>query len=168
VTRPRVTPLEVATSSVEGTRALAASLVAHLRAGDVILLGGDLGAGKTAFTQGLAAAAGVEEVVTSPTFTLVRPYRTAIGPDLLHADVYRLEQLREVVELGLPELLEEDAFAVVEWGERAAPALAADALHIGIELGERLDDRRFTVVPSGTAWDGRWTAVQAALRAAAE
>ncbi|HET9691275.1 MAG TPA: tRNA (adenosine(37)-N6)-threonylcarbamoyltransferase complex ATPase subunit type 1 TsaE [Acidimicrobiales bacterium] len=158
--------IELLSASVGDTRAVAAALVPFLRAGDVVLLGGQLGAGKTAFTQGLARAAGVDEVVTSPTFTLVRPYATAIGPDLLHADVYRLEQLREVVELGLPELLEEGAFAVVEWGERAAPALAPDALRIVIDHGAGSDDRRLTVSATGPAWADRWPDVAAALTAA--
>lgn len=146
------------------TQAVAASLVAFLAAGDVVLLGGDLGAGKTAFTQGLARAAGVDEVVASPTFTLMRPYRTAIGPDLIHADVYRLEQLREVVDLGLPELLEEGAFAVIEWGERAAPALAPDALSIVIDFGAGDDDRILRIEPAGPTWEARWPAVATALR----
>ena len=141
--------LVLETNGPAATQAVAAALVPFLDGGDVILLGGDLGAGKTAFTQGLARAAGVNEVVTSPTFTLMRPYRTAIGPDLIHADVYRLEQLHEVADLGLPELLEEGAFAVIEWGERAAPALAPDVLSIGIDFGAGDDDRTLRITPQG-------------------
>ena len=152
------------TRSAAETQAVAAALVPFIRAGDVLLLAGDLGAGKTAFTQGLARAAGVAEVVASPTFTLVRPYATTIGPDLLHADVYRLEQLREVVELGLPELLEEDAFAVVEWGERAAPALGDDALHVAIAHGSGDHDRLLTIRPVGGAWTERWPALAGSLQ----
>ena len=157
-------PIVIDSDGPEATRAVAAALVAFIAAGDVILLGGDLGAGKTAFTQGLAAAAGVEEVVTSPTFTLLRPYRTAIGPDLLHADVYRLDQLREVVDLGLPEQLEEGAFAVIEWGERAAPALPADVLRVAIDFGHGDDDRRLELRAEGPVWEARWPALGAALR----
>lgn len=160
-------PVEVVTTSPEGTMAVGAALVPHLAAGDVILLAGELGAGKTVFTKGLAAAAGVEEVVTSPTFTLVRPYATRLGLDLLHADVYRLEQLREVVELGLPELLEEGAFAVVEWGERAAPALAPDALHVTLTAAGDGGARRIAAVAAGPTWEARWPAVAAALEGAA-
>jgi tRNA threonylcarbamoyladenosine biosynthesis protein TsaE len=145
------------------TQAVAAALVPFIQGGDVILLGGELGAGKTAFTQGLARAAGVEDVVTSPTFTLLRPYRTAIGLDLLHADVYRLEQLREIVDLGLPEQLEGGAFAVVEWGERAALALGPDALSVTIEFGSGDNDRRLDLRPAGRSWEARWPAVTAAL-----
>ena len=162
------TPLTLTTAGPHQTQALAAALVPFIRPGDVLLLGGELGAGKTAFTQGLARAAGVDEVVTSPTFTLVRPYATTIGAELLHADVYRLEQLREVIELGLPELLEEGAFAVIEWGERAAPALAPDALHVLIEHGAGATDRTLTVRPEGPAWRDRWAAVTQALTEAAQ
>ena len=103
-----------------------------LRPGDTVLLGGDLGSGKTTFTQGLAAALGVEGPVTSPTFVLVHHYPTTAGWDLLHADVWRLEQLQEVIDLAIPELQEEGAAAVVEWGELASPALAGDCLHVAI------------------------------------
>jgi tRNA threonylcarbamoyladenosine biosynthesis protein TsaE len=113
---------------------LGGALASFLRPGDTVLLGGDLGAGKTTFTQGLAAALGVPGPVTSPTFVLLHSYRTSAGWDLLHADVWRLEQLQEVIDLAIPELLEEGAAAVVEWGEMAAPALAPDYLHVAIDF----------------------------------
>ncbi|MGH9094233.1 MAG: tRNA (adenosine(37)-N6)-threonylcarbamoyltransferase complex ATPase subunit type 1 TsaE [Acidimicrobiales bacterium] len=165
---PMTTPsvcdtLVVQSGSVADTQAVGAALVPLLRAGDVVLLGGDLGAGKTALTQGLARAAGVDEVVTSPTFTLLRSYRTGIGADLLHADVYRLEQLSEVVDLGLPEQLEDGAFAVIEWGERAAAALGPEALHITIDIGPGDGERTLTVRPGGAAWEERWPALTSAL-----
>ncbi|MHB8437762.1 MAG: tRNA (adenosine(37)-N6)-threonylcarbamoyltransferase complex ATPase subunit type 1 TsaE [Acidimicrobiales bacterium] len=121
---------------VAHTRAVAAALAAVLEPGDVVLLVGDLGAGKTTFTQGLGAALGVSEQVTSPTFTLVRPY--ACGPGapvatLLHADLYRLDHLREVIELALPEALEDDAVAVVEWGDVAMPVLGRDQIVVTID-----------------------------------
>ncbi len=159
-------PVVVGSDGPAATQAIAAAVVPFIRGGDVILLGGGLGAGKTAFTQGLARAAGVDEVVTSPTFTLVRPYATALGLDLLHADVYRLEQLRSVVELGLAELLEEGAFAVIEWGERAAPALGPDALEVVIDFGAGDDDRTLTIRSRGATWTPRWPALAAALGAA--
>jgi tRNA threonylcarbamoyladenosine biosynthesis protein TsaE len=113
---------------------LGAVLAQVLAPGDTVLLGGDLGAGKTTFVQGLASALGVAGPVTSPTFVLLRSYRTSPGWDLLHADVWRLEQLREVIELAIPELVEEGAAVVVEWGELAAPALATDCLHVVIDF----------------------------------
>jgi tRNA threonylcarbamoyladenosine biosynthesis protein TsaE len=113
---------------------LGAALAPLLQPGDTVLLGGELGAGKTTFTKGLAAALGVAEPVTSPTFVLVRSYRTRAGWDLLHADVWRLNELQEVIDLAIPELQEEGAAAVVEWGELAAPALAPDYLHVEISF----------------------------------
>jgi tRNA threonylcarbamoyladenosine biosynthesis protein TsaE len=113
---------------------LGGALARVLRPGDTVLLGGDLGAGKTTFTQGLASALGVREPVTSPTFVLVHSYRTAAGWDLLHADVWRLGRLQEVLDLAIPEWLEDGAAVVVEWGELAAPALAPDCLHVAIDF----------------------------------
>jgi tRNA threonylcarbamoyladenosine biosynthesis protein TsaE len=116
----------------DDTKRVGAVLAGFLRPGDAVLLGGELGAGKTTLTQGLAAALGVGEPVTSPTFVLVHSYKTAAGWELLHADVWRLEHLHEVIDLALPELLEDGAAAIIEWGEMAAPALAPDWLHVAI------------------------------------
>jgi tRNA threonylcarbamoyladenosine biosynthesis protein TsaE len=127
--------VETSSDSAEATRALAAALAALCRAGDVVLLIGDLGAGKTVFAQGFAAALGVPGPVTSPTFALVRHYRCGPGSPvrtLIHADVYRTGSLTEVVDLALAELVEEDAVAVVEWGELAAPAMGESALEVTI------------------------------------
>jgi tRNA threonylcarbamoyladenosine biosynthesis protein TsaE len=130
-------PLTVTSTSVGATRDLAARLAPLCRAGDVVLLIGDLGAGKTAFAQGFAAGLGVEGPVTSPTFALVRQYRcgpnSAVGT-LIHADVYRTESVPEVVELALAELVEDGAVALVEWGDLAAPALGDSALEVTLEV----------------------------------
>jgi tRNA threonylcarbamoyladenosine biosynthesis protein TsaE len=155
----------VRVDDVAGTHAVAAIVAGLLRPGDLVLLTGDLGAGKTAFVQGLARALGVIEPVTSPTFTLLRSYPTPAGTDLLHADVYRLQELGEVIDLGLPELLEEGAFAVVEWGERAAPALLADYLSVTLEPGDDIDQRWLHVEAVGSTWLGRWPAAVALLAA---
>ncbi len=120
----------------EDTESCGAALAPLVKPGDTVLLSGDLGTGKTTFTQGLARALGVEGPVTSPTFVLVHSYHTKAGWDLLHADVWRVEQLQEVVDLAIPELVEEGAAAVIEWGERAAPALARDCLHVTIEFAD--------------------------------
>jgi len=111
----------VRSESAEGTRGIAAALAALARRGDVVVLAGTLGAGKTTFAQGFARGLGVEGPVTSPTFTLVRQYPCRLGL-LVHADVYRLEHLAEVADLGLPQLAD-DGVALVEWGDAAVPAL---------------------------------------------
>ncbi len=130
---PVAVDMRLRTRSADDTRALGTALAAVLRPGDVVLLAGDLGAGKTTLTQGMAAGLGVTDPVTSPTFTLVRSHRVdaAAGPGvrtLLHADLYRLDRVAEVVDLGLDELVEEGAVAVVEWGDVAAPVLGPDVL----------------------------------------
>jgi len=145
---------EVATGSAEETRALGGAVASLVAAGDTILLGGDLGAGKTTFTQGLGRGLGVSGPITSPTFTLVRHHDDGRVP-LLHADVYRVESLQEVVDLGLPELADGEAVTVVEWGDVAAPALAPDFLEIRIEFGRDDDDRRFVFRPVGPRWAAR-------------
>jgi tRNA threonylcarbamoyl adenosine modification protein YjeE len=134
------------------TRALAARLATLVRPGDVLLLEGDLGAGKTTFTQAMATALGVTSAVTSPTFTLMNIYRTTPGYDLVHVDAYRLDRLSEVVDLALPEMLDEGAAVVVEWGERAAAALPGDQLRVLIGPGEGEGGRIVELVPVGARW----------------
>ncbi|MGC8628192.1 MAG: tRNA (adenosine(37)-N6)-threonylcarbamoyltransferase complex ATPase subunit type 1 TsaE [Acidimicrobiales bacterium] len=120
--------------TAQGTRRCGACVAEVVQAGDIVLLSGELGAGKTTFAQGLAHALGVDGPVTSPTFVLLHSYATKRGWDLLHADVWRLQQLQEVVELAVPELVEQGAAAVMEWGERAAGALPADCLHVTVSF----------------------------------
>jgi tRNA threonylcarbamoyladenosine biosynthesis protein TsaE len=151
------------TKSADDTRALAGEVASIIKSGDIVLLAGDLGAGKTAFTQGLARGLGVKEQVTSPTFTLLRPYEGE-RLRLLHADVYRLDHLREVVDLGIVEQLDDRASAAcVEWGDLAEPVLPADFLEIRIEYTEADDERvlRFRVV--GPTWAARRTALERAI-----
>ncbi len=160
-----VPALVVEVATLDGTAAVASAMVAVVGPGDLLVLGGPLGAGKTAFTKAMAAAAGVDEVVTSPTFTLVRTYPTSRGWDLVHADLYRIDHLREAVDLGLPELLDDGAVGVVEWGQRALPALLPDHLLLEIEPAGA-GARRIVVTPVGAAWSSRLATVRAALGAA--
>lgn len=155
-------PITAATSSISQTRELAAALAELARPGDLFLLVGDLGAGKTAFTQGFGAALGVQEPITSPTFTLARVYRGRL--ELNHLDVYRLAQLDEVLDLGLQELLDGDAVTVIEWGDAIAPALGADYLEVRLGYGADDDDRIVVLRPVG----GRWAARTRALTRAVE
>jgi tRNA threonylcarbamoyladenosine biosynthesis protein TsaE len=165
-----VTPaprLQLVTLDADQTKAVAAALARLCAPGDVLLLAGDLGAGKTTFAQGFGAGLGIDESITSPTFTLVRQYPVP-GPSavrtLLHADVYRLDHLSEIVDLGLGELVEDAGVALVEWGDRAEPVLGADSLAVHLEVVADDDGHRsVTLAPNGTAWSDRWDAVERAV-----
>ncbi|HXW35660.1 MAG TPA: tRNA (adenosine(37)-N6)-threonylcarbamoyltransferase complex ATPase subunit type 1 TsaE [Acidimicrobiales bacterium] len=130
-------PLTLRTTSPDQTRAVGEAIANLSRPGDVIVLVGDVGTGKTTLAQGFARGLGVETIVTSPTFTLVHPYDvTGAGETrtLLHADLYRLDRLRDVVDLGLDELVEDDAVALVEWGDAAPDVLGPDRLHVSLSI----------------------------------
>ncbi|MBT5567956.1 MAG: tRNA (adenosine(37)-N6)-threonylcarbamoyltransferase complex ATPase subunit type 1 TsaE [Acidimicrobiaceae bacterium] len=157
------TPLPtLGTASAEGTMAVAASLAGLARAGDLVVLCGDLGAGKTAFTQGFGRALGVTTPVTSPTFTLANRYE---GTDLTlnHLDVYRLDHIDEVRDLGLHELLDSRSVTLVEWGDAIAGALPGGYLEVRIRLGDGPDDRLLDFRIVGSEWSDR----DAGLRALA-
>jgi tRNA threonylcarbamoyladenosine biosynthesis protein TsaE len=155
-------PVVARTKSVEDTRQLAAEVARLALAGDIILLAGDLGSGKTAFTQGLARGLGVGETVTSPTFTLVRPYEGRLR--LLHADVYRLERLHEVVDLGLVEQMEDrPSVACIEWGDLAAPVLPADVLEVRFEYTDADGERVLWLRAIGPSWLSRLNPLERAL-----
>jgi tRNA threonylcarbamoyladenosine biosynthesis protein TsaE len=171
-------PVELRTTGPDETRRLAGAMAALCIPGDVVLLAGDLGAGKTTFAQGFATGLGVTEPVTSPTFTLVRQYPVgppAPEPDrpgpfppvrtLLHADVYRLDHLNEIVDLGLAELVEDGAVAVVEWGDVAEPVFGAGSLSVRLTPGaDDADSERAVIVSSGgNTWADRWGAMVEAL-----
>jgi len=120
----------ITTQSEDETAAVGRDLAATLSAGDVLLLFGDLGAGKTAFVRGLAEGLGVSrDQVSSPTFTLIQEYRGGRLP-LFHVDLYRIEDPREFDELGLDEIAEEGVLAI-EWAERL-PAPPSHATRVSI------------------------------------
>jgi tRNA threonylcarbamoyladenosine biosynthesis protein TsaE len=127
------------TSSAEETRALGAALGRRLQPGDVILLHGQLGAGKTTFVQGLAAGLGVMDPVTSPTFTLVHEYRGGRIP-LIHVDPYRLDSPADILDLGFDDWLEQEAALVFEWAERLGSLAPDDRVEVRLEFLP--DDRR--------------------------
>ena len=138
------------------------ALAGLVGAGDLVVLAGDMGAGKTAFTQGFARGLGITDRVTSPTFTIIREYA---GPGLAlhHLDVYRLDHLREVVDLGLGELLDEEAVMVVEWGDAVLPALPDQYLDVRIRFGEGDDDRELELIARGGPWVARHRALSEAV-----
>ncbi len=117
------------TKSAVETRALGEKLAARLRPGDVLLLEGDLGAGKSELTRGIAKGLGVAETVTSPSFTILNVYESGRYP-LYHFDWYRLESSEELYELGMDEFLGGDGIAVVEWPGRCPDAVPEGAVRI--------------------------------------
>jgi len=141
------------TSTPEETQAVASALADLAQPGDLLVLSGDLGAGKTTFTQGYARALGVVEAVTSPTFVLHRAYRGRL--DLHHLDVYRLGGPDDAEDLDLAGLLEGDAVTLVEWGETIGGALPPERLTVHLTLGAGDDDRTLRVEPVGAAWSSR-------------
>jgi tRNA threonylcarbamoyladenosine biosynthesis protein TsaE len=156
-------PLHTRTTSVDQTRALAGAVAELARPGDLLLLVGDLGAGKTAFTQGFGAGLGIDEQITSPTFALVQGYTGRL--DLNHLDVYRLEQINEALDLGLSELLDEGSVTLIEWGDTITSALPRDYLEVSITFGDEADDRRLELRPVGPQWQARMRALSIALAA---
>ncbi|MFT4299424.1 MAG: tRNA (adenosine(37)-N6)-threonylcarbamoyltransferase complex ATPase subunit type 1 TsaE [Aeromicrobium sp.] len=158
--------------TAEDTQALAGRLAALLRAGDLLVLSGGLGAGKTTFTQGLADGLGVRGPVTSPTFVIARSHPSLVGgPSLVHVDAYRLGSAAELDDLDLDASVDE-AVTVVEWGEGLAEQLAPNRLHISLERrraapgdplgtavaadepGDEDDMRVVTIRPHGPRWVG--------------
>jgi tRNA threonylcarbamoyladenosine biosynthesis protein TsaE len=156
-----VTGMRASTSSVDATRDLGAAVAGLARGGDVIVLAGDLGAGKTAFVQGFGRALGVTGRITSPTFTLVHVYEGRLP--VHHLDVYRLDQMSEALDLGLAEMLDEGGVVLIEWGDAILPVLPPDLLEVRLTFGDGDDDRALDVRPIGPHWSARRSALTAAL-----
>lgn len=152
--------------SLQDTHAIASAVASMVRPRDIIVLAGEMGAGKTAFTVGFARALGVSEDdhVASPTFTLVHSYQSGKYP-LLHADLYRLQTTGEVADLGLKEQADLGAVVLVEWGDVASDILG-DALTINFMHDDDDDEARdITISVEGHSWDSRWQRLKDSLRA---
>jgi tRNA threonylcarbamoyladenosine biosynthesis protein TsaE len=147
---------QIAVPTAERMRALGARLAAVLRPGDLIVLSGPLGAGKTVLAQGIAAGLGVRETVTSPTFVLARVYTDGRIP-LVHVDAYRLGGAAEIDDLDL-DADADRSVTVVEWGAGLVEGLAQDHLEIVVArptAGEAGEVRTVRLVPSGPGWAAR-------------
>jgi tRNA threonylcarbamoyladenosine biosynthesis protein TsaE len=129
------------------TRRLAARLLGELPGRAVIALHGELGSGKTCFVQGLAAALGVGQPVTSPTFTMISEYRGR--RPLYHIDLYRLSRPEDILALGIEEYFEAEGIKAIEWAERAADLLPADAVHVVLTALKSFHRRRIAVEGPG-------------------
>jgi tRNA threonylcarbamoyladenosine biosynthesis protein TsaE len=167
--------LELCASSVSDTHAIAAALAALARPGDLILLSGEMGAGKTAFAQGFGRSLGVIEPITSPTYTLIHSYEIGSNPSpgeansyghaplmLHHADLYRLNRTAEVADLALEELAESKGIVLVEWGD-VVDSLFGDHLLVHLESDSDDEDARILdLSASGSLWAARWARLEAA------
>lgn len=159
----------ITVNSAEQTRAVGQVLAAQLCPGDLVMLSGGLGAGKTTFTQGIGSGLQVKGRVSSPTFIVARVHPSLVGgPDLIHADAYRIKGLTDLETLDLDSTLEE-AITVIEWGEGKTEQLSANRLEIEIhrehggvatssdgvvDLAEMDDGKRtITIRPLGKRWD---------------
>lgn len=136
----------VRSDSARQTAQIASSLASFLAPGSNIILTGDLGAGKTTFTKALAKALGIDTIVTSPSFVLLKEYKGALL--LYHLDLYRLHDLGEIQELGLEDLYGAGGVVVVEWGDRLASLLPDDYMEIKI-IDIKGDNRKFLVSSNG-------------------
>ena len=136
--------MEWITNSAAETRALGERLAGALKPGSVVAFTGDLGAGKTAFTAGLAAGLGIADRVTSPTFTIVNEYAGGRLP-LFHFDLYRLESSDELFDIGWEDYLDRGGVCAVEWSERAEDALEAGTIRVDLRRGETDDQRVITI-----------------------
>ncbi len=135
------------THSPQETRALGRRLAEVLKPGDVLLLWGDLGAGKSELTRGIAEGLGVTSTVTSPSFTILNVYEEGRVP-LYHFDWYRLESAEELYEMGMDEYLGGDGVAVVEWPSQCPEAIPETCLSVKIEPVQE-DEREITLIPEG-------------------
>ena len=140
--------MEITTNSPAETESVGASLAAKLEPGSVIAFTGDLGAGKTAFTRGLAKGLGIEERVTSPTFTIVNEYEGGRLP-LFHFDMYRLDSADELFDIGWEDYLARGGVCAVEWSENIADALEEDTIRVDIRRGEHDSQRVITITGGG-------------------
>lgn len=147
----------IKSESKEATLALGRSLGQVLQGGDVLCLSGDLGAGKTLLTQGIAASLGITSAVTSPTFTLIQEY-SALSQGkplrLIHMDLYRLEHPEEVEVIGVEDAFQADAICIIEWPEVAHDVLPEDHLEIQIQ-GSGEETRVITFVFQTENWQDR-------------
>ncbi|MGB7861507.1 MAG: tRNA (adenosine(37)-N6)-threonylcarbamoyltransferase complex ATPase subunit type 1 TsaE [Acidimicrobiia bacterium] len=143
--------IEVLCPEPADTQALGGRLASILRPGDVVVLAGGLGSGKTLFTGGIAAGLGVEETVLSPSFVLVRQYQSGFMP-LVHVDVYRLGSLNEFEDLDVFEL-SRDGVLVIEWGDAVDSLMPSDHLRVEFHVGPT-DDRTLRLTTAGD-WSSR-------------
>jgi tRNA threonylcarbamoyladenosine biosynthesis protein TsaE len=142
---------QLITCSPEETQRIGADIGERAEAGDLILLVGDLGTGKTCLTQGIARGLGLADYISSPSFVLVREYQGRLN--LYHIDLYRLNDIREIAELGMSDYLNGEGICVVEWADRGGNSLPVEHLLIGFEH-LAVNERRLQFEPRGQRYVG--------------
>jgi tRNA threonylcarbamoyladenosine biosynthesis protein TsaE len=154
--------IDLVTDGPQATTAVGAALAPILRPGDVVSLTGDLGAGKTTLVQGAARGLGVEEAVLSPTFTLVREYRGSVP--VYHLDVYRLDRIQDVIDLGFEEIIDRGGVVFIEWGDAIEALLPDSHLQVELTLFDGDDNgRRLAITGRGRRWAERWEGLESVL-----
>ena len=143
--------MQITTHSADETQALGQKLASRLAPGDVIAYFGDLGAGKTAFTRGLAQGLGITDPVTSPTYTIVNEYLSGRIP-LFHFDMYRLSSSDELFDIGWEDYLSRGGVCAVEWSENVEDALQ-DAIRVTIEKDADEPDARHITITGGPRFE---------------
>ena len=140
--------MQITTHSADETQALGTKLAKRLQPGDVIAYFGDLGAGKTALTRGIAQGLGITDIVTSPTYTIVNEYLTGRLP-LFHFDMYRLGSSDELFDIGWEDYLARGGVCAVEWSENVADAMPAGTVYVTIERSAEGENARVITVTGG-------------------
>ena len=153
--------IELRAETPQDTREVGEALAALLGPGDAVALTGELGAGKTTLVQGAARGLGFAGQVVSPTFTLVREYQGRLR--IYHVDVYRLERIQDVLDLGLDEM--EAGVLFVEWGDAVEGLLPEDHLSLELTVPGEGDARRLVLTGAGASWAARWERLRQATEA---
>ena len=151
-------------ATAEDTRGIGEALAPALRPSDTVLLTGELGAGKTTFVQGVARGLDIQDPIVSPTFTLIKEYSGRL--DVAHVDVYRLDRLQDVVDLGLDELGGGEDVLLVEWGDMVEELLPAQRLRVELTSEDPeggSDARRILIGARGPSWEERWAELVSSL-----
>ena len=153
--------MELRADTAEDTRGIGQALAEILQRGDVVSLTGELGAGKTTLVQGVARGLGVHGPVGSPTFTLIREYPGRLH--VYHADIYRLDRIQQVVDLGFDEVVDGDGVLLIEWGDAIEGLLPADHLSVELTHAAEGEARRVVLTGGGTSWATRWERAERAV-----
>lgn len=158
--------VSILSSSPTHTEQIAAAIARHLRVGDVVVLAGALGGGKTCFVRGAVRALGSDDHVTSPTFAIVQQYEGDVS--IVHADCYRLRSAAELLDIGFDEVFDEGVVAFLEWGEIAVGILAVEPLFVSFVQSASPESRRIEVGAQGPGWIDRLALIATSLGALRE